>query len=93
MKNIDQNKELVQGFTLEELAEFNGKDSRPCYVAVEGKVYDLTESSLWQNGDHTTCESMAICGKDLTTVIEDDAPDSHQEGHYRDFPIIGQLNS
>lgn len=91
MKNNDQNKELVQGFTLEELNEFDGKDGRPCYIAVDDKVYDLTASPLWQNGEHSGCEGISVCGKDLTKALEDDAPESHQAGHHRDFPIVGEL--
>jgi len=81
----------LKRFTIEELAKFDGRDSRPCYVAVEGKVYDLTGSTLWQDGQHSTCESMAICGKDLTDVVKNEAPESHKEGHYRDFPQVGNL--
>jgi len=81
----------LKKFTKEELAKFDGQDGRPCYVAVDGKVYDLSESSLWQDGKHSTCEDMAICGKNLTDVIKNDAPESHEEGHFRDFPIAGEL--
>ena len=37
-------------FTPETLAEFDGKDGRPAYVAVNGVVYDVTET--WKNGEH-----------------------------------------
>jgi len=30
----------------------NGQDNTTIWVADEGKVYDVTESSLWQNGKH-----------------------------------------
>ena len=35
-----------------ELAVNNGKDGKPSYIAVNGKVYDVTESRLWKNGQH-----------------------------------------
>lgn len=37
-------------FTPETLAEFDGKDGRPAYVAVNGIVYDVTDT--WKNGEH-----------------------------------------
>ena len=91
MSNDNNNEKLVRGFSKEELAKYNGKDGQPCYVAVEGKVYDLTGSTLWQDGQHSTCEGMAICGKDLTDVIKNNAPESHEEGHFRDFTVVGEL--
>lgn len=37
-------------FTPETLAEFDGKDGRPAYVAVNGIVYDVTDT--WEDGEH-----------------------------------------
>lgn len=91
MKNNDQNKKLVRGFTLEELAKFDGRNGKPCYVAVEGKVYDLSGSPLWLEGNHINCEDLSICGQDLTKVVREDAPESHEEGHYKEFPVVGEL--
>ena len=34
----------MKEFTLEELAEFDGREGRPAYVAYDGMVYDVTES-------------------------------------------------
>ncbi len=39
-------------FELEELKEHNGKDRSTVYIAVEGKVYDVSESKLWKTGSH-----------------------------------------
>lgn len=39
-------------FTLEQLAEYNGKDGKPSYVAVDGKVYDVSAILQWQSGSH-----------------------------------------
>jgi predicted heme/steroid binding protein len=50
-------------FTLEELKKYDGKDGRPAYVAYKGKVYDVTESLLWMEGNH---QGMHEAGKDLT---------------------------
>lgn len=43
---------LVEGnvFTPESLAEFDGKDGRAAYVAVNGIVYDVTDR--WEAGEH-----------------------------------------
>lgn len=39
-------------FTLEELAQYTGKDGAPAYVAVNGVVYDVTNNPLWAGGNH-----------------------------------------
>jgi predicted heme/steroid binding protein len=57
-----------ESFTTAELAAFNGKNGKDCYVAVDGTVYEIN-SGLWVNGEHTTSMGQATCGKDLTTVI------------------------
>jgi len=74
----------MKEFTLEDLKKFDGQDGRPAYVAYKGMVYDLTESSMWDQGDH---EGMHAAGADLT-VAHDDAP--HDE-HVLDFPEVGKL--
>ncbi|MDO8949358.1 MAG: cytochrome b5 domain-containing protein [Actinomycetota bacterium] len=74
----------MKEFTLEELKQFDGREGRPAYVAYKGMVYDLTESSMWDQGDH---EGMHAAGGDLTADHED-AP--HDE-HVLDFPEVGKL--
>ncbi len=54
-------------FTLEELAKFDGNNGSPAYVAFKGKVYDVSESSFWMDGDHLGAHQ---AGKDLTEEIE-----------------------
>lgn len=39
-------------FTLEELAQYDGKNGAPAYVAVNGVVYDVTNNPLWAGGNH-----------------------------------------
>ena len=54
-------------FTLSELAEFNGKGGKPAYVAFEGKVYDVSASVFWMEGDHMGAHQ---AGGDLTSEIQ-----------------------
>jgi len=50
--------------SLEELAQKDGKEGRPVYIAYEGKIYNVSQSSLWKTGTHMRRHSS---GKDLTT--------------------------
>lgn len=72
-------------FTKEELKEYNGKRGKPAYIAYKGKVYDVTESYLWEDGEH---QSEHIAGRDLTIEIED-AP--HGVEVLERFPVVGKL--
>jgi predicted heme/steroid binding protein len=54
-------------FTSKELEEYNGKNGKPAYIAYQGKVYDLSQSSLWGGGEHM---GMHQAGKDLTEELE-----------------------
>ncbi len=42
----------MKSITPEELAKNDGKEGRPAYVAHDGKVYDVTNSRLWKDGQH-----------------------------------------
>ncbi|MEM2944468.1 MAG: cytochrome b5 domain-containing protein [Methanomassiliicoccales archaeon] len=72
-------------FTREELRQFDGKDGRPAYIAVKGKVYDVSKSTLWEDGEH---QFEHYAGMDLTKEIGD-AP--HDEDVLERFPVIGHL--
>ena len=74
-----------QMFTRESLADFDGKDGRPAYVAFAGKVYDLTGSVMWEEGEHQGEHS---AGADLTAAM-DDAP--HFPEELDSFPLVGSL--
>jgi len=74
-------------FTLEELKQFDGRDGRPAYFAYKGKVYDVTESFLWINGDH---QGQHEAGKDITNEMQF-AP--HGEEMLERVKLIGVLVS
>jgi predicted heme/steroid binding protein len=74
----------MKEFTLEDLAEYDGQEGRPAYVAFEGIVYDVTESAMWGDGDHA---GMHRAGRDLTEE-HDDAP---HDVYVTDFPEVGRL--
>lgn len=71
-------------FKAEDLAKYNGRNGQPAYVAYKGVVYDVTESSMWGDGDH---EGMHQAGADLTAE-HDDAP---HDAYVTDFPEVGKL--
>jgi predicted heme/steroid binding protein len=71
-------------FTSEELAGYGGEDG-DSYVAVNGKVYDVSDSDMWEDGDHFG-EHKA--GEDLTEAMEN-AP--HGMEVFDDFPEVGEL--
>lgn len=72
-------------FLKHELERYNGKDGKPAYVAYKGKVYDVTNSFLWKNGDHQVLHE---AGKDLTGEL-DGAP--HGPDLLERVPSIGIL--
>ncbi|MCA9369049.1 hypothetical protein KC721_02020, partial [Candidatus Woesebacteria bacterium] len=74
----------MQSFTTEELSAFNGKDGAKAYTSYEGKVYDVTGSTLWKLGEHFGLQA----GKDLTADMAN-AP--HGDEVFSGFTQIGVL--
>jgi predicted heme/steroid binding protein len=74
-----------QEFTQEDLAGFDGKDGRPAYVAYQGKVYDVSDSPAWEDGEHG---GEHFAGNDLTEDL-DYAP--HFPDELDRFPVVGTL--
>lgn len=56
----------VGDLTLEELAYFDGKEGRSAYVGFNDKIYDVTLSLFWYNGNHLLKHS---AGMDLTSSM------------------------
>jgi len=74
-------------FTKEELSKFDGKDGRPCYVALNGVVYDLTNIKGWKNGGNG---HGILGGKDWTAAFEKLAPKSHKNPDFlKKLPVVG----
>lgn len=82
--NSEVETELLE-LTLEELAEFDGKEGRKAYVAVDGDIYDVTGNRKWLNGEH---EQGMTAGKDLSEFISS-AP--HGKDILKQFTIVGKL--
>ena len=51
--------------TREELAQFDGRQGRRAIIAVNGILYEVTNSSRWFNGNHNGYQA----GQDLTDAI------------------------
>lgn len=69
--------------TLEELSEYDGQDGSKAYVAVDGEIYDVTDSALWKMGMHNGFQA----GQDLTDAIKNESP--HGVGNLQRVPKIG----
>jgi predicted heme/steroid binding protein/uncharacterized membrane protein len=75
----------MKEFDAAELAQYNGENGKPIYIAHAGKVYDVSESKLWRNGLHMKRHA---AGRDLTTDIQA-AP--HESDVLDKYPQVGVL--
>lgn len=71
--------------TLEELSRFNGKEGQRAYVAVDGIIYDVSDSPAWKSGDHNGFEA----GNDLTDAIKNTSP--HGIAKLQNVVEVGKL--
>lgn len=76
--------ELIE-LTLEELAFYDGKEGRPAYIAVNGYIYDVSDSIFWSSGNHNGYSA----GQDLTDAIINQSP--HGTANLSRVPLIGIL--
>jgi predicted heme/steroid binding protein len=58
--------EETKKFSLNELSQFDGKNGKLAYISYSGKVYDVTDSSEWAEGDHLG----HTAGQDLTESMD-----------------------
>ncbi len=72
-------------FTMEEIAQFDGKEGRPAYIVVDGIVYDVTDVGPWRSGSHYGFES----GGDVTKALKDAAP--HGANMLNQAEIVGKI--
>lgn len=77
--------ESVLELTLEELKEFDGQDGKDAYIAVDGIIYDVTDSPLWKNGEHNNFSA----GNDLTEEIKNVSP--HGVANLERVPEVGRI--
>ncbi len=76
---------ILREFTLTELAQYNGDNGSPAYIAVSGTVYDVTNASEWDNGWH---KGMHLAGTDCTAAFADSP---HTASILSSLPIVGTL--
>lgn len=79
-----------QVLTLEKLSQFDGKEGRQAYVAVDGVVYDVSASARWTGGAHSACNLGAMAGQDLSELITK-APAS-MRSLLEKMPVVGTLD-
>jgi len=84
----EEDEDALIEFTLEELSNYDGQEGRDAYIAVDGYVYDVTESSLWTDGSH---QGSVTAGADLSEAL-DNNPQHGREMLDR-IPKIGILVS
>ena len=72
-------------FTMDEIAQFDGKEGRPAYIVVDGIVYDVTNVGPWRSGSHYGFES----GGDVTKALENAAP--HGANLLNQAEIVGKI--
>ncbi|WP_295745535.1 cytochrome b5 domain-containing protein [uncultured Limosilactobacillus sp.] len=75
----------MKTFSKEELAQFNGQNGQPAYVAVDGTVYDVSGKAAWQGGKHHG----NLAGRDLTDVLWKKSP--HKDSVLTGLPVVGKL--
>lgn len=75
----------VKVYTASELAKYDGQNGNPAYVAIDGKVYDVTNASAWRNGMHKGVSA----GADLSEEINQSP---HGKSVLTSLPVIGVFN-
>lgn len=75
----------MRRFTRDELRQYNGRDGAPAFIAYQGKIYDVSGSWHWQDGQHQVIHA---AGCDLTDALET-AP--HDADLLDKFPLVGVL--
>jgi len=77
-------------YNAESIKQFDGKNGHKCYVAVKSTVYEIKDSSYWQNGQHTPSGGVGYCGADMTEGIKQSP---HGESYLERLPKVGIFES
>jgi len=77
--------EAELSLTLEELATYDGSNGNPAYIAIDGVIYDVTNSKAWNEGKHNGY----VAGKDLTVEMRDVSP--HGFSKLDGISIVGKI--
>ena len=81
---IQPSVKATTSFTLEELAQYNGKNGNPAYIAINGVVYDVTNNAAWAAASHFGLSA----GNDLTNAFAS----CHAESNILEkLPVVGNL--
>lgn len=72
--------------SIEELKDFDGQDGSKAYIAVDGKIYDVTDVEPWAGGVH---QGKFPAGEDYTEKIKSESP--HGLTPLDDLEPIGTL--
>ncbi len=76
-----------QGITPATLPSLDGQDGAKAIVAVNGKLYDVTDSRLWKNGTHVRQHQ---AGQDLTAAM---AGAPHGAEVLERVPMVGEIQT
>ena len=76
-----------RNFTTEELANFDGKNGKPAYVAVNGTVYDVTSNRAWAAATHFGL----VAGKEYSQQFA--SCHAGQQSILTTLPAVGRLNN
>ncbi|SDM41654.1 Predicted heme/steroid binding protein [Geoalkalibacter ferrihydriticus] len=70
---------------LDDLAKHDGRNGNKAYVAINGKVYDVSTSDWWTDGDHQGAHQ---AGADLTQEL---AGAPHVRAVIERFPVVDHI--
>ncbi|MCX7950579.1 MAG: hypothetical protein N2594_01340 [Clostridiales bacterium] len=65
IQSVVNNKQRELILTVDELLKYDGSNNNPAYVAVDGIIYDVSNSKTWLEGVHYGL----VAGRDLTDEI------------------------
>ncbi|WP_205618446.1 cytochrome b5 domain-containing protein [Corynebacterium freiburgense] len=71
--------------TSDELAEYNGEDGKPAYVAIDSVVYDVSNIPSWARGKHHGVPA----GTDATEKF---VQSNHQKQTLQNMKVVGSID-